>query len=51
MVSYRDGTVKACGAEALRDFEEQQENVAYWFKVTAYPAEPLKFKLQNLTCD
>jgi len=37
ILSYTNGVVKACGAEALRDFEERQENVAYWFKVTVYP--------------
>jgi hypothetical protein len=36
MVSYKNGVVQACGAEALPDFEKRQENVAYWFKVTVY---------------
>jgi hypothetical protein len=36
MISYRDGMAKACGMEALRDFEENEGNVAYWFKVTVY---------------
>jgi hypothetical protein len=36
MVSYRQGILQACGAEALLDFEEYRENVAYWFKVTVY---------------
>jgi hypothetical protein len=34
MVSYRKGVATACGAEAMREFEEHPENVAYWFKVT-----------------
>jgi hypothetical protein len=34
MVSYTNGVVKACGAEAMQDFEEDKQNVAYWFKVT-----------------
>jgi hypothetical protein len=36
MVSYRYGVVKACGAEASKDFDEDKENVAYWFKVTMH---------------
>jgi len=36
MVSYTNGVVKACGAEAEQDFEEDERNVAYWFKVTMY---------------
>jgi hypothetical protein len=36
MVSYKDGVVKACGAEAVQDFDEDKDNVAYWFKVTLY---------------
>lgn len=37
MVSYRNGAVKSCGAEAMQDFEERREDVAYWFKVTMQP--------------
>jgi hypothetical protein len=33
IVSYRNGVVRACGAEAVRDFEEHEESAAYWFKV------------------
>ena len=36
MVSYKNGVVKACGAEAVQDFEEDERDVAYWFKVTLY---------------
>ena len=36
IVSYRKGIVKACGAEAVEDFEEDEKNVAYWFKVTVH---------------
>jgi hypothetical protein len=36
MISYRNSVVKACGAEAVQDFEEHAENVAYWFKVIVY---------------
>jgi hypothetical protein len=36
MISYRNGVVKACGAEAVQDFEEHEENVAYWFKVIVH---------------
>jgi hypothetical protein len=32
--------VKACGAEAVRDFEELPENTAYWFKVIVYLTMP-----------
>jgi hypothetical protein len=34
IVSYKNGVVKACGADAARDLEENEKNVAYWFKVT-----------------
>jgi hypothetical protein len=40
MVSYRDGVAKACGAEASQDFDEDKDNVAYWFKVTVYSTIP-----------
>ncbi|KIM23492.1 hypothetical protein M408DRAFT_27841 [Serendipita vermifera MAFF 305830] len=33
MVSYQNGALKACGAEALQDFDEYPDNVAYWFKL------------------
>jgi len=36
MVSYRNGVVKACGVEAVQDFEEHEGNVAHWFKVIVY---------------
>jgi hypothetical protein len=36
IVSYTDGVVKACGAEAVQDFYEHEENVAYWFKVVIW---------------
>lgn len=36
MISYSNGVVKACGAEAAKEFQEHQENVAYWFKVAIF---------------
>ena len=49
MVSYRNGVVKACGAEALQDFQEHQEHVAYWFKVPAYStiSNPSSFNFKS----
>ncbi|KIM26380.1 hypothetical protein M408DRAFT_330575 [Serendipita vermifera MAFF 305830] len=38
MVSYQNGALKACGAEALQDFDEYPDNVAYWFKLHLNPA-------------
>ncbi|KIM23490.1 hypothetical protein M408DRAFT_332321 [Serendipita vermifera MAFF 305830] len=38
IVSYRNGIVRACGAEALQDLEEQQDNVAYRFKSHMHPS-------------
>ncbi|KIM23486.1 hypothetical protein M408DRAFT_262258 [Serendipita vermifera MAFF 305830] len=38
MVSYQNGALKACGAEALQDFDEYPDNVAYWFKLHLHPA-------------
>lgn len=38
LVSYQKGKVKACGAEAVRDLEEQPQNVACWFKLHLHPA-------------
>ena len=45
MVLYKNGVAKACGMEAVLDFEEHEENVAYWFKVTVYstPRRTLTF--------
>jgi hypothetical protein len=51
MVSYRNGEVEACGVDALQDFEEHQENVAYWFKVILYFTIPGCFIVRNLTCE
>ncbi|KIM20153.1 hypothetical protein M408DRAFT_148390 [Serendipita vermifera MAFF 305830] len=39
-VSYRGGTLKACGAEAASDFKEDRDNVAYWFKMHLNPNPP-----------
>ncbi|KIM20156.1 hypothetical protein M408DRAFT_334112 [Serendipita vermifera MAFF 305830] len=39
-VSYRDGTLKACGREAARDFKEHRDDVAYWFKLHLHPTSP-----------
>jgi hypothetical protein len=51
MISYRNGAVKACGVEAVQDFEEHAENVAYWFKVIVYSAIPNSCSNQESDCD
>jgi hypothetical protein len=42
VVSYTNGVVKACGAEAMKDFQEDKKNVAYWFKVMQCPARSVE---------
>jgi hypothetical protein len=49
MVAYRNGAMKACGADAVQDFEEHKENVAYWFKVVAH--HYFAILLSKLTCN
>lgn len=42
IVSYRNGKFKTCGTDAMRDFEENPNNVAYWFKLHLHPRTMLK---------
>ena len=52
MVLYRDGVAKACGEEAMRNFVDDEGNVAYWFKVIVYfIMSDRSFEVRNLTCD
>lgn len=37
MVLYRSGKPVAYGQDAVLELDEHPENVAYWFKVAAYP--------------
>ncbi|KIM20664.1 hypothetical protein M408DRAFT_333875 [Serendipita vermifera MAFF 305830] len=38
MISYKNGQVQAHGIDAIPDFEQRPENVAYWFKLHLHPA-------------
>lgn len=54
IVSYQNSVVKACGLEAIYDFEEHPENVAHWFKLHLHPAtmlqtsDPQRFEIPPL---